>query len=294
MPDEMPKSLAIQPLWALDLGAGTRTLSLAHEKGWAIAGDRKDRLHLFSRSGRLEAQRKSPGTLALVAAADDGSVYVGAGGRNEIWGFAPDLSIRWRREAADKILSVALDPFGQYFAFADARGFLTLLDQLGGKCFQIRCPRPLHHLAFVPEAPLIIGCADFGLILCVDIAGRTVWRDGPVAHIGSLSLSGDGSTLVLASYTDGLRRYNREGQSQGCTPLGDTCRLASVALDGSVILAAGMAHRLLLLNRAGQIVWRRELESTPSAMALGPMGEYGIAALANGKVVGFEIRENSP
>jgi outer membrane protein assembly factor BamB len=294
MPEETSRSLAIQPLWTLDFGAGTRSLGLAREKGWAIAGDRKDRLHLFSRSGRLEAQRQAPGRLALVAAADDGSVYVGAGGRNEIWGLAPDLSVRWRRQAADQILSVAIDPFGRYLAFADARGSFTLLDQRGGVCFQIHCPRPLYHLAFVPEAPVVIGCANYGLILCVDIAGRTIWRDGPVAHIGSLSLSGDGSSLILASYTDGLRRYNQAGQSQGCLSLGDTCRLAAVAFDGSVILAAGMSHRLTMLDRAGQIVWRRELESTPSALALGPLGEYGIAALANGKVVGFEVCQSLP
>src|SRR5436853_547202 len=81
---------------------------------------------------------------------------------------------------------------------ADARGTLRLFDRHGRTLWKTDNPRPFQHLAFVPEAPLLLGSADYGLIACFDQAGACVWRDGLVAHIGSLAVSGDGSQIVLA------------------------------------------------------------------------------------------------
>ena len=57
--------------------------------------------------------------------------------------------------------------------------------------------------------------ADFGLTACYDSAGRCVWRDGLVAHAGSLAVSGDGSVLVLACFSEGLCYYAITIQKRG-------------------------------------------------------------------------------
>src|SRR4051794_4371034 len=197
LPRRVPARNLMRTIWSRTLSAAPRGLALERERGGILVWDENRRLHLFSRGGELQGQAIVPGTLTTACCADDGSVYVAAGKRGEVWWLAPDLTPRWEKSLAQTVLAAAVDPFGQYLAVATGRGWLHVLDRRGQPVFQVETARPLHHLAFVPEAPFLLGCADFGLVTCFDLAGHLVWRDGPVAHCGSLSTNGDGSRIVL-------------------------------------------------------------------------------------------------
>jgi hypothetical protein len=128
-------------------------VALAREKGSLLAWDENNWLYLLNRRG--ERQTQVHGTAALTAAcsADDGSAYAALGSRGEVWWLAPDLMPRWQRTVPFPPLAAALDPFGQYLAVSDARGHLHLFDRNGRPRCRVETPRPLYHLAFVPEAP---------------------------------------------------------------------------------------------------------------------------------------------
>ena len=140
----------------------------------------------------------APGKLVSAACADDGSAYVAVGAQGEIWRLAPDLHSRWERSVPHPVTALALDPFGQYLAVADAGSNLSLFDCQGRPGVHFQSPRSLYHLAFVPTAPYILAGSDYGLAACFDVKGKLVWRDGLVAHIGSLTVSGSGESMILA------------------------------------------------------------------------------------------------
>ena len=85
----------------------------------------------------------------------------------------------------------------------------------------------MHHLAFIPAVPFILGASDYGLAACFDLEGKLVWRDALVAHIGSLTVSGAGERVILACFTEGLQQYDLKGKNLGRKSLPEACRLAA-------------------------------------------------------------------
>ena len=80
----------------------------------------------------------------------------------------------------------------------------------------------------------------------------------------------------------------------------DLADWAAAAVGGSMVLAipvallAGLDHRLLLLDRAGHPLWSHALDRPPAAVALGALGERAVLALADGRLLDFDLRDAVP
>jgi hypothetical protein len=264
-------------------------VALAREKGWLFAWDDAGWLYLLDAKGERQAQRRGDGPAVAACAADDGSAYATVGKHGGVCWLAPDLMPRWQRSLPAPPLAAALDPFGRLLAVSDSRGDLHFFDHRGQPAGEARTPRPLHHLAFVAEAPRLVGCADFGLVACFDMRGRCVWRDGLVAHVGSLAASGDGARIGLACFSDGLRFYNLEGKKGDPLTLGEPCRLAALSYTGDRALAAGLDRRLALLDPAGRTLASATFDVAITAIALAPLGDAATMALADGQVARLSL-----
>jgi hypothetical protein len=280
----------MRPLWSQALSARPRGLALAREKGWTLAWDETHWLHLLNQKGERQAQIHAAGPLAGACCSDDGSAYVAVGGRGEVWWLAPDLMTRWERSVPAPALTAALDPFGQYVAVANGRGTVHVLNRLGDTVCRIQSPRPLHHLAFVASAPLLLGAADYGLIACFELTGRCVWRDGLVAHVGGLSVSGDGGQVAMACFTEGILRYNSAGAKLGRLPVNEACRLVSSSFDGRVLLVASLSSRLLLVEAGGKTVCTHRVETPVVSLALAALGDAALVALSDGPVAKLGLK----
>src|SRR5947207_3662794 len=274
--------------WTHALANPTRGLALAREKGWVLAWDSQGWLYLLNQAGERQAQMHAPGKLAAAACADDGSAYVAVGARGEIWWLAPDLHSRWERSVPHPVTALALVPFGQYLAVADAGSNLSVFDCQGRPGVHFQSPRSLHHLAFVPTAPYILAGSDYGLAACFDLKGKLVWRDGLVAHIGSLTASGSGESVIFACFTEGLQCYSLGGKNLGRQPLIEPCRLAMLTYDGGHLLVAGMGARLHWLDAEYRILSTHALEKPAAAVGLTPLGDRAVIAGTDGFLVGID------
>jgi hypothetical protein len=283
-----------RPLWSLTTAGCPRGVALAREKGWALAWDDHDWLYLLNHRGERQAQFHCTSPPAAACCADDGSAYAAAGSRGEVWWFTPDLMPRWERSVGHAAVAAALDPFGQYLAVSDARGNLRVFDVYGRAMAHTQTPRPLHYLAFVPEAPVLLGSADLGLVAGFDLTGHCLWRDGLVATVGSLAVSGSGDRVVLACYSEGLRLYNFTGQKQGHVALPEPCRLALLTFDGRLTLVVGPGNRVLLIDRKGQTVVTPAVEQPVVAAALGALGDTLVLAQTDNRVVGLDLKGGAP
>jgi hypothetical protein len=277
----------VQTLWSHSHTAAWRGLAQTRERGLTLAWDARHTLHLFNRRGQPQAQWPCPAEVIDAACADDGGSFAAVGGQGEVWLLAPDLTVRWERRVSTSTAAVALEAFGHYLAVSDGGGTLYLLDQQGRTVWQALNPRPLHHLAFVPEQPWLVVSADFGLAACYDSAGRCVWRDGLVAHVGSLAVSGDGSSIVLACYSEGLCCY-RKNDPKTRRFLPDTAPVhrAAMSYDGKTLLSTDRESAVVWRNADGTI--RREMKcaAKPVALALDALGERVVVAFADGIISG--------
>src|SRR5438128_1263784 len=130
------------PAWDVRTSESARGLCLAREKGWLLTWNDKNWLHLLGRSGQPQGQAQLPDEVTSAGCADDGSAVVAGGGRGQVWWFAPDLTLRWERTVAGKVLAIAVDLFGQYVAVADSHGRVDILDRLGQTVSTTQSQRP--------------------------------------------------------------------------------------------------------------------------------------------------------
>lgn len=259
--------------------------------GGTLAADEKDWLYLLDRAGRPQAQVPAPRPLAGICCADDGSAFAAVGSHGEVWWLAPDLMPRWQRPLSRPGIAIAMDPFGQYLAVSDTGGGLILFDRQGKRLVQTEVPRPLQHLSFVPEALVLIGSADLGLVIGLDLQGRCLWRDGLASHVGGLAVNRDGEVALLACYSEGLHGYSLTGTRRESLATPEPSRLVSLNYDGNRILLGGLRNRLLLLQADGQVLADQLMERSLTALALAPLGDAAVVALADGRILGLDLRE---
>jgi hypothetical protein len=278
----------VQLLWTQTVAAPLRGLCLARERGWVLAWDAQDGLHVWDRAGRLQAHRTTPAPLTAAACSDDGERLAAVGARGQVWLLNPDLTVRWERGVRQTAAAVALDPFGEHLAVADGGGKVQLFDATGRKLWQATAARPLRYLSFVPEKAVVVGSADYGLVTCFDEGGHCLWRDGPVAHVGSLAVSGDGSTIALACFTEGLCFYAVDRPQPQRLPQAAPCSLAALSYAGDTLLTAGPENEVALRQRDGSLCGSFTAEGAVVALGLGALAEWGVLALAEGKVLGLQ------
>ncbi len=266
-----------------------RGLATARERLRVLVWDEKDWLYLFDQNGNLQGQVQPPGRLAAASCADDGSAYAVCGSRGEVWWLKPDLTTAWQTAVPRGAVTLALDSFGQFLAVSDANGGLHVYDRDAATVFSVQSPRPFHHLAFVPSAPCLLACADYGVVGCFDMDGKWLWRDGLVAHIGALAVSGNGERILLACYSEGLQWYSLDGKRQVRQTAPDPCRLAAVSYEGGVILTAGLADRLQVLDLNGTSIGAYIVDSPAVALSLSALGDYASVALSDGTLLGLKL-----
>jgi hypothetical protein len=202
----------------------------------------------------------------------------------------PDLRPRGFIRLQQRATACALDPFGKFLAVADAGGELHVFDAADELVCRTLTPRPLLHLAFIPEKQLIVGCADFGLVACFDLTGRCVWRDGLVSHIGGLAVNGDGSRIVLACFSDGLRCYDQDGQQKPPVRSAAHCRLVALSYDGRRALVGGLESQVWIADIEGKVRTSHELEGVPTALVLAPLADSFLTALPDGRIIAVQLK----
>jgi hypothetical protein len=216
--------------------------------------------------------------------AEDGSAIVVADERATLGLLGPDLLTHWERTTSGQPVAVAVEPFGRLVALASASSTLAVYDGRGRLLWRMETPRPLVHLAFVPERPLLIGCADYGLVMGFDARGQNLWRDGLVAHVGSLAVTGSGRS-ALACFSAGLQWFEMDGH-RGPGTEQPACHLADLSYDGAMVLAVGSGGEVTLRKQnGGQQTW--QAPAMPTALALDALGRWAAVGLADGRVVGL-------
>jgi len=125
----------------------------------------------------------------------------------------------------------------------------------------------------------------------LDFSRKTLWRAGPVAHIGSVAVNGAGTLVVTARYSEGLQRYGPAGQDLGRWSLPEPCGLAALSYTGDLTLAAGLSGRLFLLDATGGIMVTQTLEKPVAAIAFSALGDRCFVAMQDGSMIGYELAE---
>jgi hypothetical protein len=136
---------------------------------------------------------------------------------------------------------------------------------------------------------VLLGSADFGLVCAFDRDGHCLWRDGLVAHVGTMAVSADAGRIVLACFTDGLCCYSLTQPRQTRLPRAAPARLVGMDYKGELFLTAGLGNELALRSSDGEVRSVLTLASSPVALAVEALVGSAVVALAGGMLVRIEL-----
>lgn len=279
----------MQLVWSRPLSAVPLGLSMARETGALLVWDGEQHLSRFDRLGQRELRQRAPATLIAATQSDDGLTVAAVGRRGQVWLMTADLVVVFERSLPARPVALAMDPLGQRLAVTDDAGGLYLFERSGEEIWRGSAAKPLVHLAFVPEAPALVASAEFGLVCAFDRDGRCRWRDGLVAHAGGMAVSGDGSRIVLACFTEGLNCYTLAKLKRTQLARAAPSRLVGLDYRGEVLVTTGLANELALRGTVGDVRDVLMLPATALALAVEALGAGVVVALADGSLARVEL-----
>lgn len=225
----------------------------------------------------------------LLAGAADGRSFVWADAAGQVRLAAADGATLWARPAPGAA-ALAIDAWGHRVAVAHATE-LSVLDGQGKTCWHAVPPRPLRHLTFVVESALLLAAAEFALVCAYDPAGNCLWRDGLMTHVGALAVTGEERWAYLACFTRGLCGYHpRHGRQTALASTAPT-RLVSVSYRGDHLATVDLDAGLRLWTDPGTLVGEHRFSAPVIALALAPLADYLVAALASGEVIRLDLTD---
>ena len=280
---------ALTALWTANLLGPARALSFAGEAELLAVRDANSALSLFNSFGSVQGQVKIRDLAAADLAADGSAILIATSTGRVAW-LGIDLKQRWETQLGGRLITAAIDPFGQYAVVTDDKGALHFLDRHMKSLGRFQSPRPIHHARFVAAAPFLACAGDFGWAGLLDLLrGEWAWSDRPVANIGGLAVGSTGEPLLLACFSEGVRVYGTGGGPRTTIALAAPCESVAASFDGFRFAASTKAREVFLGNYKGPPPERVATPHTPSALALSPQADRLFCGYGNATVQCLEV-----
>lgn len=276
--------------WEYAADAPLVGMQYGRESGTVLVWDERHSLYHVDRNGKRLGRWVCPHEILSAALADDGRAAAAVTSQGRIVRLDPLLLVRRDEAAPPEARVVALDAQGWYTAVASASRECYLLDANGKRLAQFNTQRPLAHLVFLDEHPLLVGATDDGTISAFDLSGRVVWQRPTAYRVQSLVASGSGEWILAPSMQHGLARLRYDGRRHTVWPFADGIERAGVSEDGSLVLAALSSGRVELLDERQAVRWSTLKGEPAVGAALDPLARRGWLALSSGKLICLEIR----
>ncbi len=292
------QSTRIEPeqAWSVQSEAPLKGLALAREAGIVLAWDEADQLALIDLNGEHRAVSRAPGKVLMAAISDDGSriALVSEGPRFHL--LDADLGAIAERLSPPEPLGMTIDPHGRYIVISSRMSTNHVFTRHGKPAGKFETNQALAFLAFVPDRPVLLAAASYGLLVAFDVEGSgsklemdSLWQDRQIANVGRLTTNGDGSIVLASCFTHGIQRYNVLGENEGAYHLGGTCTHAVPDFAGRVIAVATLEGELSILNASGNVRWKTGLSRPAMALEVDPMGRYVIYGNASGEIIRLDL-----
>lgn len=276
--------MAPRPLWSFSTEAPLTHLALGWEADEVVVADDSGGLYLFDPEGRLKHLTRGLTQITALAFADAGNcVAVGYDGQ-KIALLDQTLSIAWSITLYDKVIGLALDPFGRHLAVALANRDVRIYTTTRRRVAEIEVVRPLRHLRFSMTQPTLVGAAEDGLLAAYSLFGKPLWDVRLFATCGDMAVSGDLSHLLLAGFAHGIQRFDAAGTNRGTFIVEGTPARLATCYDGSRIAVATLERQVYWLDRGGNLRWAAAAPDDVAALRCDAAGKSIVVGFASGRV----------
>lgn len=248
--------------------------TLARESGETYLVDEVGHLYRLDRGGQLASINRVREPVMKLAWSDTGFLGAGVAGGVHLMVFDQTLKVLWETDAPEEIVGIAVDPYGNYVAVAMADRNTIVMSRHRRKVAAFESVRPLSHLAFLADEPIIVGAAEHGLLAGYSLGGERLWTEKVLCGIGSLTVAGNGNRIVLAGFTHGVPIHDEVGDSLGSMMVEGTAFLAAADITCDRMLISTLEQALYWVDADGDILWAGQTPEVADSLDVDPFGEF--------------------
>lgn len=274
-----------RPAWSFTTDAPLVALQLARETGEVLAADESGGLYLLSQQGQIETVSRGFRELRALAWCDTAEFGAVQTGTAAVSFFDRTLRQKWSLELPAPVLSLAIAPFGHYLAIGLEDTSTCIYDSRKKRVAIFRTPRPLRFLSFCVHEPSLIGAADHGVLCSYQINGAQNWQENLLSNVGGMCVAGDGSVILLATFTHGIQKFTEHGVRQGAYLLEGTAQQVAMSFVPERILSSTVERHLYWLNSNGDLRWGASPPEDVTAIVCGPLGDWAVCGFASGQLL---------
>jgi hypothetical protein len=277
-----------QPAWSFATEAPLVGLRLARETGEILAADASGGLYHLDRQGQLIGVTHGPSPVRSISWSETGNGGIALVGEEKLYWFDRQLAFQGWSEPGEPILAAALEAHGRYAAISLSSSSTVLYDAHRKVVRRFTTMQPLNSIEFFIHQPALLGVTEFGSLCSYHFSGEPLWHEQLFAHVGDLSVTGDGQTILLACYLHGIQCHNGRGVQSGSYQVGGTVVKVSTGFVGGRIAAATQERHFYYMDTEGKVIWQGTLPEDVCRLTCEPMGRAVICGFQSGRIVCLE------
>ena len=277
--------------WSFTADAPLVGLELARETGETLVADESGRLYRLDRSGRVTSLTRAFQSLGALAWSDAGQHGVAVVDNSRLNWLDRKLTVRWSIDLREPILAVAIDSHGHYVAAALVNGETIVFNARKKQVGEYETIRPLGFLQFVTTEPAILGAAEYGLLCCHQLDGVELWNERMWSNVGDLSVTGNGQTIFLARFNQGIQLLDRDGENRGSYLVRGTPNHVSTSFMSRRLGVSTMEREFYWLDAEGELLWAANLPDDVSRLQTGPLGRSILCGFQSGRIDRLEFQK---
>jgi hypothetical protein len=270
--------------WTFVSEAPLTGLAMARESSEIFVADESKALQRLDSRGELLSLTRLPGVARLLVVSDDGNWGTAVVDDGTVYRFDRGLEAVWELELSEPCLAVALSPFGHHLAASLADGQTEIFNERKRRLVRFETVRPLAHLQFCSQSPVLYGAAEHGLVGCYDLSGAELWQERFWSNVGDLSITGDGDLIYLAGSTHGIQTMDGDGGTVGAYVVEGTVRQIACSYEPYRLSAATVERQLFWINSDGEMLWSAETPTDVVELCCEAFGGFVICGMSDGAV----------
>lgn len=276
--------------WSFTVDAPLTDVRMSRETGEIVASDASGGLYLLDRRGKVQALTRTRHSVHRLAWSDIGNAGAAVLDENLVGWFDRYLQIQWTRDFPDEILAVAMDPYGTHVALAQADGVNHIYTQAGKKVSRFESIRPLRHMQFLTTNTDLVVASEYGLTARYTLAGSPVWTNKLWSTVGELAVTGDGKSLFLAGFAQGIQAFDGQtGNTRGTFVCEGTVGLVSCGYAKRNIVGYTLERTLFGVDDEGNPLWNVTAPEDVQRIILSPLADFMICGFASGRIMRFDL-----
>ena len=272
-------------VWTFRTDADLLFLSYARESGEVFVGDSSNSLYRLDRRGRVLSLTRGLKLLRTGTWTDTGQAGLVVLGHSQVVRLNDSMQVEWSLRTTGDVLSVALDPYGDYAVIALQSGTNWVVNRFKKRVGLFETPRPLNFVRFLILKPELIAAAEHAHLSRHRWNGETLWSCRLTCPVSDMAVSEDGEKIVLAAMNLGVQTYDGSGELETSYLLEGTAMVVAASAFADRLAVATLEGRLYWLEGfSGRLLWTTQLDEPIRALQCDPFGQWLLLGTRSGHI----------